>query len=95
MVIDKLLSYFHMGKIISVSSLWNEKIEMIEFIPSKKSKIINKKLKEIQGNDMLIGVIEHNGTAYIANGESIIKENDKLLFFAQKKDIDNILNEIN
>ena len=95
LVIDELLSYFHMGKIISVSSLWNEKIEMIEFIPSKESKIINKKLKEIQGNDMLIGVIEHNGIAYIANGESIIKENDKLLFFAKKEDIDNILNKIN
>jgi len=94
LVIDELLSYFHMGKIISVSSLWNEKIEMIEFIPSKESKLINKKLKDIKNYNMLIGVIEHNGVASIANGDSLVKENDKLLFFAKKEDIDTILEDI-
>ncbi len=95
LVIDELLSYFHMGKIISVSSLWNEEIEMVEFIPSGKSGLINKKLKEIKNLNILIGVIEHNNHASIANGESIIKENDKILFFAKKDDVDNILKEIN
>ncbi len=95
LVVDELLSYFHMGKIISVSSLWNEEIEMLEFVPSKKSKLINKKLKELKNLNMLIGVIEHNNHASIANGESIIKENDKILFFATKNDVDIVLNEIN
>jgi trk system potassium uptake protein TrkA len=95
LVIDELLSYFHMGKIISASSLWNEEIEMLEFIPSKKSKLINKKLKDLKDINILIGVIEHNNHAIIANGESIIKENDKILFFAKKDDINIVLNEIN
>jgi trk system potassium uptake protein TrkA len=94
LVIDELLSYFHMGKILSVSSLWNEEIEMVEFMPSNKSKLINKKLKELDNLDLLIGVIEHKGVASIANGESIIQENDKILFFAKKADIDNILTDI-
>jgi len=95
LVIDELLSYFHMGKIISVSSLWNEEVEMVEFIPSSTSKLINKQLKNLKIADLLIGVIEHNGIASIANGESIIKENDKILFFSKKENIDKILSDIN
>ena len=95
LVIDELLSYFHLGKIISVSSLWNESIEMLEIIPSATSPIINKKLKDLKYYNILIGVIEHNGIATIANGESIIKENDKILFFAPKNKVDEILKRIN
>lgn len=95
LVVDELLSYFHMGKIISVSSLWNEEIEMVEFVPSKKSKLINKKLKDLKNINMLIGVIEHNNHAIIANGDSIIKENDKVLFYVKKEYVDIVLNKIN
>ncbi len=94
LVVDELLSYFHIGKIISISSLWNEEVEMVEFIPSKNSKLMNKTLKDINLN-LLIGVIVHNGVAYIANGNSVIKENDKILFFAKKSQIEGILKDIN
>lgn len=85
LIIDKVLGLLHTDNLLSVVTLWNEQGEMVELQPKKGSPLLNKKLKELSilPKGMLIGVVEHKGYAQIADGNTVITEQDRVIFFSK------------
>ncbi|MBN2695527.1 NAD-binding protein [bacterium] len=89
LIIGKIHQYLHTDSVISIISLWNEQVQMSEIIVPSGCLYLSKPLKElILEEGVLIGVVEHNGSAHIADGNTIIHEGDKILVFAKQKKLD-------
>lgn len=66
-------------------------VDIIELQPEAKSKVTQKPLKDIDfPKDSIVGVINHHGNLSIAQGDSMITEEDTVLVFSKSKAIPKI-----
>ena len=83
---------------IKVSYLSKGKVQIIEYKINSNSILNGLYLKDlknhIKSNILIIG-IERDNKYFVPNGEIVLKENDKILITALRKDINKFLKEIN
>ncbi len=92
LIIGKIHQYLHSDSVLSIISLWNEQVQMLEVITPKNCIYSSKPLKELTLDEgILIGVVEHNASLHIADGNTVIHEGDKVLIFAKQKKLDPFL----
>ena len=85
---SKILKHIHKGKIESVYSVGNNQGEIIHAQALKNSKIINKHLEDASIPDgVRIGVVYKNGKVLIPDKNTIINENDDVVFLSLLKSI--------
>ncbi len=78
-----ILHFIRLGKVLQVDALGEEQAEAIEFLASKKAPIVNKTLAQANiPKGALIGAIVHKDCVTIAKGDTIIRENDRVIVFA-------------
>lgn len=76
-----ILKYIRGGKVISVSLLLGGQAEVTEIL-IKDLNVVGKKLKELNlPKGIIIGAIVSGGEVSIPNGESLVKEDDRLIIF--------------
>ena len=80
--VSKILKHVHKGRIESVYSIGNNQAELIHAQVLKSSKLFNKTIKDSNLHaGMRIGLIKKQGQIIIPNKDTIIEENDQILFF--------------
>ena len=85
---SQILKHVHKGKIESVYSISNNQGEIIHAQALKNSKLINIPLKDLSIPDGIrIGVISKNGKISIPDKDTIIQENDDVVFISLLKSI--------
>ena len=88
--VSKILKHVHRGRIESVYSIGNNQAELIHAQALKSSKLLNKTIKESNlPNGMRIGLMKKKNQIIIPNKETIIEENDEILFFCMTEDLKN------
>ena len=88
--VSKILKHVHRGRIESVYSIGNNQAELIHAQALKSSKLLNKSIKESNlPNGMRIGLMKKREQIIIPNKETIIEENDEILFFCMTEDLKN------
>ena len=86
--VSKILKHVHKGRIESVYSIENNQAELIHAQVLKSSKLLNKNIKDSNLPDgMRIGLIKKNGHIIIPDKNTVIEENDEILFLCMTKDI--------
>ena len=86
--VSKILKHVHRGRIESVYSIGNNQAELIHAQVLKSSKLLNKPIKDCSiPHGMRIGLIKKKENIIIANKETIIEENDQILFFCMTEDL--------
>ena len=86
--VSKILKHVHRGRIGSVYSIGNNQAELIHAQVLKSSKLLNKSIKDCSlPSGMRIGLIKKNEQIIIANKETIIEENDQILFLCMTDDL--------
>ena len=86
--VSKILKHVHRGRIESVYSIGNNQAELIHAQVLKSSKLLNKSIKDCSlPSGMRIGLIKKNEQIIIANKETIIEENDQILFLCMTDDL--------
>ena len=80
----------HRGRIESVYSIGNNQAELIHAQVLKSSKLINKSIKDSNlPIGMRIGLIKKQNQIIIPNKDTIMEENDQILFFCMTEDLKN------
>ncbi len=88
--VSKILKHVHRGRIESVYSIGNNQAELIHAQTLKSSKLLNKSIKESNlPSGMRIGLMKKKDQIIIPNKETIIEENDEILFFCMTEDLKN------
>jgi trk system potassium uptake protein TrkA len=79
--VESLLRYLRGKSVTSVHSLFNDQLEIYEFIVSKDSLVCNKQLKDINMRKKAIvaGVTDKEGNSSIPTGLTTLKEGDTVL----------------
>lgn len=86
--VSKILKFVRGDKVESISLLLGGEGEVSEIIASKDMTFINKPLHKVSfPKGVLIGAIIHNGEVSIANGQSVIQENDRIIVFCHSSKI--------
>lgn len=86
--VSKILKFVRGDKVESISLLLGGEGEVSEIIASKDMSFINKPLHKVSfPKGVLIGAIIHNGEVSIANGQSVIQENDRIIVFCHSSKI--------
>ncbi|MCI5839001.1 MAG: Trk system potassium transporter TrkA [Peptoniphilaceae bacterium] len=71
--------------------LEDNRVEALEFDVNEKSKIVNKRLKDLNfKKEVLVAYISHNYEIKVANGEDIIKPGDSVLVITKEMNINEI-----
>ncbi len=80
--VSNILKFVRGNKVESISLLLGGEGEVSELIANKDMFFINKPLAQAQlPKGVLIGAIIHDGEVSIANGASVIQENDRIIVF--------------
>ncbi len=88
--VSKILKHVHKGRIESVYSIGNNQAELIHAQALKSSKLLNKTIKDSNlPVGMRIGLIKKHDQIIIPNKDTVIEENDEILFFCMTDDIKN------
>lgn len=70
------------GKIVSISLLIGGRAEVVEIIPQEGTPILDRPLKEVGiPKGVIIGAILRNGRVIIPNGDSVIRNTDRVIVF--------------
>ncbi len=86
--VSKILKHIHKGRIESVYSIGDNKAEIIHAKALKSSKLINRKIKDSDLPDgMRIGLMQKKGKIIIPDKDTVIDENDEVLFICMTKDL--------
>ncbi len=86
--VSKILKHIHKGRIESVYSIGNNQAEIIHAQALKSSKLINKSIKDSNlPHGMKIGLIKKSGNIVIPDKNTIIEENDEVLFICMTEDL--------
>ncbi len=92
--VDAILKFLRRGDIKSVHSLFDRKVgvaEVIEFNAGHNTRIVGKKIKDIQlPENSLILLISRGDENIIPSGDSIIEEDDTVLIIVSKASIEKI-----
>lgn len=85
--VSNVLKFIRGGKVLSVSLLLGGEGEVTEIIASENSPIINKPLAKLGlPKGIIIGAIVHKGEVIIPNGNSVIREGDRVIVFSLASD---------
>lgn len=88
---SNILKLVRGGKIVSVSLLIGGDGEVTEIIIGKDLPIIGKTLKELDlPKGIIIGALVRNDNVFIPNGDTHIKENDRIVVFSLTDDLANL-----
>lgn len=92
--VDAILKFLRRGDIKSVHSLFDRKVgvaEVIEFNAGHNTRIVGKKIKDIQlPENSLILLISRGDENIIPSGDSVIEEGDTVLIIVSKASIEKI-----
>ncbi len=86
--VSKILKHVHKGRIESVYSIGNNQAEIIHAQVLKSSKLLNKSIKDSNlPEGMRIGLIKKPNQIIIPDKNTIIEENDEVLFLCMTNDL--------
>ncbi|MDG6244814.1 MAG: Trk system potassium transporter TrkA [Methanolobus sp.] len=75
----------------SVTTLEGEKAEIIEYIASKKSKIVGKPLKNLKfPPGSIVSMVVHKGNTVVPRGEYVIEDGDRVVVFVMQSAIEDV-----
>ncbi|HXK61658.1 MAG TPA: Trk system potassium transporter TrkA [Acidobacteriota bacterium] len=86
-VVDRILQFIRKGRVVSVTSFNEEQAEAIELIASAKSRLVNRKLKDVHlPKGVIVGAIGRpSGEVIVPRGNDIIHPGDRVVFFALER----------
>ena len=88
--VSKILKHVHKGRIESVYSIGNNQAELIHAQVLKSSKLLNKNIKDSNLPDgMRIGLMKKENQIIIPDKNTVIEENDEVLFLCMTDDLKN------
>lgn len=88
---SNILKLVRGGKIVSVSLLIGGDGEVTEIIVGKNLPITGKTLKELKlPRGIIIGALVRGEDVFIPNGQTCLKENDRIVVFSLKEDLPNL-----
>ncbi len=88
---SSILRYVRRGDIISLTTVAQGKAEVIEARAGQSSPLIDKPLSRVKLPDKsLIGAIIRGDQVIIPSGQDVIRENDRLIFFALRESVKEI-----
>lgn len=88
----EVLKFVRRGGVVSVSLLEGAKAEALEFILSNKSKIIGKKLLQLElPKECLICAVVHKDEAFVPDGNTILYEGDRVIIFVKNKHVKEVM----
>lgn len=80
---SEILKYIRGGRVVSVSLLLDGQAEVTEIIASKDLKILGTPIKDLNlPKGIIISSIVHNGKVVIPNGDSTVREGDRIVVFS-------------
>ncbi|MDN6161873.1 MAG: Trk system potassium transporter TrkA [Atopostipes sp.] len=83
-----ILKFIRGGRVLSVSLLLGGEGEVTEIIAEKDSPLVGKPLHEINlPEGIIIGAVLHNHEVFIPDGDTIIRENDRMVIFTLTSDL--------
>ncbi len=86
--VSKILKHVHKGRIESVYSIGNNQAELIHAQALKSSKLLNKNIKDSDlPSGMRIGLMKKANQIIIPDKNTLIEENDEVLFLCMTKDL--------
>ncbi len=86
--VSSILQYVRRGKIVSVTTLLEERVEAIETIALETSDIVDRPIKKIKfPKDAIIGTVVRDDEIIMPLGETVIKPGDKVVIFALRSAI--------
>jgi trk system potassium uptake protein TrkA len=86
--INRILKYIRHARIISVARLHESNVEIIELEVLNKSRVVGKKLKDLNiPPNVIVATILKGNQMEIPRGDSIMEENDKVIVFARSDSI--------
>lgn len=86
--VDSIMRYLHGANISSIHTLFDGKLEAIEFKLNEGHKLAGKSLGEInmRGKGIIAGVVRENNTI-IPNGSFVLSDNDSLILVIQRSNL--------
>ena len=86
--VSGILQFVRRGKVVSVTTLMEERMEALETIAMETSDIVNKPIKKIKFPEgAMIGAVVRGDEVIIPDGETIVKPDDKVIIFALHKSV--------
>ena len=83
--VSKIMQFVRKGSIKNIHSLKNGFAEVFEAVVQENSEIANVPISELRlPKGLLIGMIIHDGGIVIPFGDTIIREGDHVMIFADK-----------
>lgn len=84
--VSSILQFVRKGKVLSVTTLMEERMEAIETIAMDTSDMVNKPIKKIKfPKGAIIGAVIRDDTVIIPDGETVIHPGDDVVIFALRK----------
>jgi trk system potassium uptake protein TrkA len=78
-----ILKYVRRGQVLSLATIEGSNSEALEILVKKGSTLVNKPLRELDfPGGAIIGAIVHKNSHEIADGDSLLREGDRVLVFA-------------
>lgn len=88
---NNIFRYIRKGEVLEMTILNDINVEILEFKPSKNSKITKKKIKDLKfPRNAIIGGVIRNNTGVIALGDFQIREDDKVVVCCFPKTISKV-----
>lgn len=89
--VSRILQYIRRGKVISVSTLPGEAVEIVECEAMETSDLVGRPLSKVRlPHGSLIGALERNKEFMIPNGATVIEPGDRVVIFARREVIPEI-----
>ncbi len=86
--VSGILQFVRRGKVLSVTTLLEERVEALETIAMETSDIVNKPLREIKfPKGALIGAVIRENDVILPDGYTVINPGDKVVIFTQRQTI--------
>ena len=86
--VSGILQFVRRGKVVSVTTLKEERMEALETIAMETSDIVNKPIRELKFPEgAMIGAVVRGNEVIIPDGETIVKPDDKVIIFTLQKSI--------
>ena len=83
LTVNSIVKFIRRGQIVSVASIQGTPVEAIELIPKKGAKITKNILSEVKlPKSAILGAVLREGDVFIPNGNSQIRQGDKVVMFA-------------